>query len=95
MSIIEQFSKSNLLRFTADVETSEALIKINKIYFPGVKVYLNEKELQPFSEVIIPSGEPSYSKEDNGLKYFPRITTFLLLESFSTFSINSTLIPKN
>ena len=70
-SIIEQFSKSNLLKFTADVETSEALIKINKIYFPGVKVVLNEKELQPFSEVIIPSGEPSYFKEDNGLMIVP------------------------
>lgn len=67
----EQFSQSNNLGFRAEVHSPEALVKINKIYFPGVKVILNGKELLPFSEFIVPSGETGYSKEDNGLMIVP------------------------
>lgn len=69
--IKDQLIKSNKLKFAADVLSSKAFIKINKIYFPGVQVAVNGQKLEPFSQVIIPSGELDYSKEDNGLMIIP------------------------
>jgi hypothetical protein len=53
VNINDIFSKSNKVSFNADVESQSAQIRINKFFFPGIKVKINDRTLIPFSDLIV------------------------------------------
>ena len=51
--IYNVLTKSNRVSFDAEVFTKNAQIRINKFYFPGVSVSIDDKELTPFRDLTI------------------------------------------
>lgn len=60
---------SDEVALSLDVLSEEAKIRINKIYFPGVKVYLDQRRLEPFADLIIKEQSPvaGTDAENDGL----------------------------
>lgn len=46
-------SKSNEVTFTAQVSSDSARVRINKFYFPGWNVQVDDRKLTPFKDLII------------------------------------------
>ena len=52
-NITNTFAKSDVISFEANVLSSEAQLRINKFYFPGVRVIVDDKNLAHFKELKI------------------------------------------
>ncbi|OGD83513.1 hypothetical protein A2165_02780 [Candidatus Curtissbacteria bacterium RBG_13_40_7] len=47
------YSSSKKITLSVDVQSENAQIRVNKFYFPGVQVILNNRKLVPFEDLII------------------------------------------